>query len=193
MPANESSQWENPYTRDLPCSTLAINRQRRPVDGARGIRSQKQNHFSYRRWLNPLSEIAVGNSGAILWRINRARHDAIDVDVRRLQLAGQRFRQAQHGALRCAVSGVSGAARQTVAAGDVYDCAATLAEHLRNDGAATKQRRPHVDVEKKIPICEVGFMHRLSATIAAHGVHERIHTAEFAERLLDELAERRGV
>ncbi len=32
-------------------------------------------------------------------------------------------------------------------------------------------------------------MHRLAAAITAHSVHERIHTAEFGERLLDELAE----
>ena len=36
-------------------------------------------------------------------------------------------------------------------------------------------------------------MHRLAAAIAAYGVHQRIHTPKFAKRLLDELAETRGV
>src|SRR5258708_7907432 len=108
-------------------STLSINWYSRAIDGPRHIRGEESDYIRNRTRFDPFGIVAVGDGSAILRRVNRARHDAIDVDVRRLQLVGEGFGQTQHGAFRRAVGGVSGTSSQTVAAGDVDNCAATLA------------------------------------------------------------------
>src|SRR5690242_7015805 len=131
--------WHRPYSDNRACllgsavSAFPIHWQCCTIDCPGGIGYEERDYLRNRRRLDPLAEITVRNGGAILRGVNRARHDAIDVDVRRLQLGSQGFRQSQHGTFRCAVSGVSCAARQAVPAGDVDDFAASLFQHLRND------------------------------------------------------------
>src|SRR5262245_38851284 len=146
-----------PYTASIQYSSaFPINRNGRAVYCPRSIRGEEPDHLSDSLRLNPLAVISVGDGAAVLGRINRARHDGVDVDVRGFELCGERFGKSQDRAFGGAVGSVTGRTSQGITTRDVNDLPARLLEHLRNDCAAARERGSEIDSEEEIPIGEIG-------------------------------------
>src|SRR5258708_38355546 len=90
------ANWEN-------VSDEAGYRNRRSMDRARGVGGEKQHDLGERLRRHPAARIGTGHVGAVLWRVDDAGQNTIDVDSLVAQFRRHAFGEAGDRALRRAV------------------------------------------------------------------------------------------
>jgi hypothetical protein len=71
----------------------------------RRIRSQKENHVGQRFRFYPLVKVSLGHGLPVLWRVNCAGQDTVNVNAALFQLCGGALCQADNGRFRGTVGG----------------------------------------------------------------------------------------
>ena len=137
---------------------LSKHRYSRGTDRPGFLAQQIADHAGNILCFYPLGEIRLRHGATVSLSVHRARHDAVDVNVKFPELVGEDFRQLAGRAFRNGVSCDSGPATvQDRAARNSYDPPEILLDHYRHHGAQREKQRLQVEVELLVPGLLVGL------------------------------------